>query len=135
MNSNTSRENLKLPDEVPASIAQTTPRTIGYGHPEYNFVSAIMEMQKSLGEINASIQALNKTTESTKSKVDDLVNWKNMILGGAITVGFLIGSAIGLFKIFEHSFNPPSEASQSQSSSQLQPSTSKPNHRSVTALP
>ncbi len=59
-----------------------------------------MEMQKSLGEINASIQALNKTVDSTKSKVDNLVNWKNMIMGGAITLGFLLGLGITLFKIF-----------------------------------
>lgn len=89
-------------DEAPASIPQTTPRNIGYGHPEYQFVQSIMEMQKSLGEINASIQALSKTVDSTKAKVDDLVNWKNMIFGGAITIGFLLGLAVTMVKLFEH---------------------------------
>jgi len=99
MNSNSS--NSTLPDdEAPASIPQTSPRSIGYGHPEYQFIQSIMEMQKSLGEINASIQALNKTVESTKSKVDDLVKWKNMIMGGAITIGFLLGIGLTLFKVF-----------------------------------
>lgn len=96
MNPNTSN------DEAPASIPQTTPRSIGYGHPEYQFVQSIMEMQKSLGEINASIQSLSKTVDSTKSKVDDLVNWKNMIFGGAITIGFFLGLAVTMVKLFEH---------------------------------
>ena len=99
-NANESKATNEPHDEAPASIPQTTPRSIGYGHPEFQFVQSIMEMQKSLGEINASIQALNKTVDSTKSKVDDLVNWKNMILGGAITIGFFIGLAIAMFKIF-----------------------------------
>lgn len=67
-------------NEAPASIPQTTPKGIGYGHPEFQFIQSIMEMQKSLGEINASIQALNKTVDSTKSKVDELVKWKHMIV-------------------------------------------------------
>jgi hypothetical protein len=78
-------------DEAPATVPQTTPTAIGgYGHPEYQFVQAIMEMQKSLGEINASITSLTKSVESTKTKVDDLVKWKNMILGGVLVGGALI---------------------------------------------
>jgi hypothetical protein len=117
-----------IDDEAPASIPQTTPKSIGYGHPEYQFVQSIMEMQKSLGEINASIHALNKTVDSTKSKVDDLVTWKNMVFGGAITIGFLIGFAVAVFKIFEHvPLNvPPVQAIQSSSTSQL----SQPNQKS-----
>lgn len=100
-------ENLEKPtdqvfDEAPASVAQTTPRSIGYGHPEYQFVQSIMEMQKSLGEINASILALTKTVDSTKSKVDELVTWKNMVFGGAITLGFLITIVIAVIKLFDH---------------------------------
>ncbi|MEQ1738763.1 MAG: hypothetical protein ABL884_02565 [Methyloglobulus sp.] len=77
-------------DEAPASIPQTPPPSIGYGHPEFHFVQSIMEMQKSLGEINASISSLSKSVESIKSKVDDLVKWKNMILGGAIATGAIL---------------------------------------------
>ena len=81
-------------DVAPAPV-QTVP-TIGQGHPEYHFVQSIMEMQKSLGQINASIESLTKTVDSTKSKVDDLVKWKNMIFGGAIVLGVL-GSLVGFF--------------------------------------
>lgn len=83
-------------DEAPASVPQTTPIGIGYGHPEYQFVQSIMEMQKSLGEINASITTLGKSVDSTKAKVDDLVKWKNMILGGVIATTAIISSLIFL---------------------------------------
>jgi hypothetical protein len=122
MNPNTSKD-----DEVPASVPQTTPRSIGYGHPEFQFVQSVMEMQKSLGEINASIQSLSKTIDSTKSKVDDLVNWKNMIFGGAITIGFLLGLAVTMVKLFEHvpvSLSYPTQAIQPSSTS-LQPANQK----------
>lgn len=81
-------------DEAPASIPQTPPPGIGYGHPEYQFVQSIMEMQKSLGEINSSIKTLSTSVDSVKGKVDDLVKWKNMILGGAIVTGVFISFVI-----------------------------------------
>jgi len=85
-------------DVSPAPV-QTVP-SIGQGHPEYHFVQSIMEMQKSLGQINASIESLTKTVDSTKSKVEDLVKWKNMIFGGAIVIGLfcsLAGFAVTKF--------------------------------------
>lgn len=81
------RQKVVIEDAAPASVPQTTPTKIGYGHPEYQFVQAIMEMQKSLGEVNASLATLNKTVDSTKSKVEDITAWKNKILGGFIVVG------------------------------------------------
>src|SRR6266568_1580257 len=80
-------------DGTPSAAPQTTPSVIGYGHPEYQFVQAVMEMQKSLGEINASIQSLRADVGGIKSKVDNLVAWKHMILGGAIVLG-VAGSAV-----------------------------------------
>lgn len=59
-----------------------------------------MEMQKSLGEINASIKSLSSAIDSIKSKVDDLTNWKNRILGGALVLGAVItvlGFLVGKF--------------------------------------
>lgn len=95
MNANPSN----IPDPgTTAPVQESTPRHIGYGHPEYAFVQAIMELQRSLGEINASLQSLRVTTESTKAKVDDLVKWKHMILGGAVTLGFLMGLVIAVVK-------------------------------------
>ena len=77
-------------EQTPNSPPQVTPdRSIGFGHPEYHFVQGLMEVQKHLGEIKASVDALHKTMDSTKSKVDGLVEWKNKIIGGAIVLGVL----------------------------------------------
>lgn len=100
-----------VPQDTSPMPPQTTPTGIGFGHPEFHFVQAIMEMQKSLGEIKASIDALQKTTDSTKSKVDDLVKWKQMIIGGAVVFG-AVCSGLGFFasKFSNYiSFKAPSE--------------------------
>jgi len=96
------RVNKKTGDETPLEAPQTIP-TIGLGHPNFNFFQFALEVQKSLGEINSSLITLNKSVESTKTKVDDLVNWKSKILGGAIAIGVvctLIG--FGLSKVSEY---------------------------------
>ena len=102
MNDNHAKPSAKVGD-FPVSSPQITPQPgIGYGHPEYHFVQSIMEMQKSLGEINANIKSLEKSIDSTKasleksidstkSKVEDLIGWKNKIWGGAITLGVVFG--------------------------------------------
>ena len=120
MTNNSTRSDDYTSNEVPADIPQTVPKGIGYGHPEFQFIQSIMEMQKSLGEINASIQALNKTVDSTKSKVDDLVKWKHMIVGGAIVIGVILGATVTIgTKIFDNiSFTTakPQATPQNQSS-------------------
>jgi|GEM_PF-1530489 len=80
----------KIADDAPSGAPQTVPKDIGFGHPEYQFVQSIMEMQKSLGEINSSIKTLNASVSSANSKVDDLVKWKNMIVGGAFVIGVVL---------------------------------------------
>lgn len=120
MTNNSTRGSADDSDEAPTSIPQTTPRPIGYGHPEYQFVQSIMEMQKSLGEINASIKDLNRSVESTRSKVDDLVKWKHMIVGGTIVLGIILGAVITIgTKVFDHiAFNPPQPVQTPQSTQQ-----------------
>lgn len=85
-------------DAVPQP-PQTTPVAIHSGMADHSFtLQAIMELQKSVGELNSTLQSVRSSVESTKSKVDDLVNWKHKILGGAAvlaavvaTLGFLAG--------------------------------------------
>ena len=90
-------------DEAPATVPQTTPTAIGYGHPEYQFVQAIMEMQKSIGEVKASVDALRAVVEGTKSKVDDLVNWKHKIIGGvAVLSVFLTLTVLVITKFWDY---------------------------------
>jgi len=65
-----------------------------------------MEVQKHLGEIKASLDSLTKTVDSTKTKVDALIAWRNMIFGGVVTlsvvctaIGFGISKFSGYFTI------------------------------------
>ena len=88
-------------DATPPQPQLPPPQEIGRGHPEYHFVQSVMEMQKTLGEINASIKHLTLVTESTKAKVDDLVKWKHMIVGGAVVIGSLFGLVIAMIKFLK----------------------------------
>jgi hypothetical protein len=79
---------------------QTTPAAYGYGYgnSDHNFtLQSVMEMQKSLGELTSTINALKTSVDGVKSKVENLVEWKSKIIGGAIVLGFvftLLGFAI-----------------------------------------
>lgn len=69
------------------------------GHNDHSFtLQAVMEMQKSIGELKAlmvgntrSIDELKVSNEESikglKTKVDDLIGWKNKVLGGAVALG------------------------------------------------
>ena len=61
------------------------------GHSDHSFtLQAVMELQKSVGEMNANLTGVKSSVDSVKSKVDDLVAWKNRILGIALGVGAMI---------------------------------------------
>ena len=81
-------------DEEPTS-PQVPPPAIGTGLHDHSFtLQAIMELQKSVAEINTNLLNLKSSVDSTKSKVDDLVGWKNRIIGGAIVLG-IVGTLLG----------------------------------------
>ena len=86
--------------EAPASLPQITPKGIGYGHPEYHFVQSVMELQKSNVEISTNISHLVSSVDSMKSKVDDLIKWKTLIIGGAVAIGFILATTFTFFKVF-----------------------------------
>jgi hypothetical protein len=101
----TARRNAQqpAPQDAAPPPAQTPPPSLGYGHPEFHFVTGLLAVQKQLGEINANLILLTKTVDSTKSKVEDLLAWKNRILGGAVVVGLactLIGLAVTKFSSY-----------------------------------
>lgn len=54
-----------------------------------------MEMQKTLGQLTTSVDALRNTIDGVKTKVEDLIGWKNKILGGVAVLGAVI--ALGGF--------------------------------------
>jgi hypothetical protein len=53
-------------------------------------MQAVAEIQRSLGKVEASVEALKTSIDSTKSDVKALVAWKNAILGGAAVIGAVI---------------------------------------------
>lgn len=78
-------------DEAPATLPQIAPPPrIGQGHPDFTVFQGLMDLQRSVAEVKASVEALTKTVDGTKSKVDKLVEWKNKILGGAMVLGAVI---------------------------------------------
>jgi hypothetical protein len=72
-----------------------------YAHSDHSFtLQAVMELHKSTGEMKAAIEGLTTVVGGVKTKVDDLISWKNMIVGGAAVLGVvftLMGFAIGKF--------------------------------------
>ena len=81
---------------------------------------SIMEIQKAIGVMDAKLDNVNATMQSTKSKVDDLVGWKNKILGGAIVLGAVCALA-GVFitKFSDYiTITPPTKAATVQQAPQ-----------------
>jgi hypothetical protein len=71
-------------DAVPEGQPQVTPRPVGMGHPEYNFLNGLMELQKSAARTDATIESLQKTVDETKTKVSRIE--KTMYIATGIIV-------------------------------------------------
>lgn len=78
-------------DSVPQQ-PQTTPTTLQASGDHSFTLQMIMELQKSVGEISANLSAVKTSVDSVKGKVDNLVSWKHMIVGGAATL--VIGTSV-----------------------------------------
>lgn len=59
-----------------------------------------MSLKNTLEEINANIAHLTKSVDSMKTKVDDLVRWKALILGGVIVISAFMGFTVLLVTRF-----------------------------------
>lgn len=63
--------------------------------PSHDFtLQAVIEMQRTLGHLDANISGLKSSVDGLKGKVDDLVAWKHKLVGGAavlVVVGGIIG--------------------------------------------
>lgn len=74
-----------------------------YAHQDHSFnLQLLMEMQRSIIELTSTVNSMKATVDSTKSKVDDLIKWKSMIVGGALTIGFLIGLGFTVIKALDN---------------------------------
>ena len=122
-------------DTIPGAAPNTEPPRIGtgYGHPEYHFVQGLMELRSAMhqmdtdNKVNAATMAtkidqMQSTLESTKKKVDDLVKWKFMILGGVAVISFISGL---LFKFGDRiTFTDPQQAPTQATAQPSQPTKS-----------
>ena len=87
-------------DPVPY-VPQVPAMAITVGSPGHDFtLQAIVGLEKSVAELSVHMQGVKTTVDGLKSKVDDLVAWKNRILGGfamllvaGAAVGYLAGKA------------------------------------------
>jgi hypothetical protein len=85
------RTKAKAEDTSPQPPQSTPVQPVQHGYQDHSFtLQAIMELQKSVGEMNANLQALKTSVDGVKGKVDDLVNWKHKIIGGAAVAGAII---------------------------------------------
>lgn len=100
MNATRNKSSRPLDDESPPSPPQITPPSIGPGHPNFFPMQAVLDISTSLGEIKANIAHLTKSVDSMKTKVDDLVRWKTLILGGVVVISVVITSTAFLISKF-----------------------------------
>lgn len=86
-------------DAVPPQQPQVTP-SFHTGADHSFTLQAVMELQKSVGEMNANLEGLRASVDGLKGKVEDLVAWKNKILGGVVVISVvatIVGFAISKF--------------------------------------
>lgn len=61
--------------------------------------SEIKSLHLISDQTNTKIDQLGQKVDEQGKKLNDLVKWKHMILGGAVTIGFLIGIGLAIFKL------------------------------------
>lgn len=104
-------------DAAPADIPQTTPKNIGYGHPEYLFVESLSVVNQKLGVLETKLEALKESSSSSEIKQeirdlksdigkirDDLHSSKVWILtlfGGGVLL-LLTVMVTGYFRLADH---------------------------------
>ena len=122
MNAARSNSDSGSEDAIPASSPQTTPKNIGYGHPEYNFVQGLMELQKSVVRMETILESVKQSSDETKgkvSKLEKIIYAAGVILAICIVVG---GWTLNAAKDFAITYFKASvEAQSKQSASPLPP--------------
>lgn len=118
MNATRSKPANQPPDEAPATVPQTTPPGIGYGHPEYSFIQISMELQKSVTRMETILEEVRKTTDDTKAKVsrfEKIIYAAGVLLLVALAIG---GWMLNTAKDFAMTYYKASIEAQSKPPSQ-----------------
>jgi len=104
-------------DAAPADIPQTTPKDIGFGHPEYHFVESLSVVNRTLGVLEAKLEALKESSNSSeiKQEIRDLKSdigkirddlhtskvWILSLFGGGVLL-LLTVIVTGYFRLSDH---------------------------------
>ncbi len=87
-------------ETVPTSFPETPPR---FSSPTHDFtLQAVIEMQRSLGELSAKTDRLIADVKSQGDKIDTVRMRFSWVAGGAAVVGFLIALLLATLR-----FLPP----------------------------
>ena len=81
----------------PQSFPETVPRVYQPGH-DFT-LQAIIEMQRSIGDLCAKTDRLISDVKGHGEKIDSIRLRMAWIAGGAAVVGFLFAAVIGLIKL------------------------------------
>lgn len=84
-------------ESVPTEFASVTPRVSQTGH-DFT-LQAVIEMQRSIGELTAKTDRLIADVKSQGEKVDSVRLRIAWVTGGAAVVGFLIAFALAVVKL------------------------------------
>jgi hypothetical protein len=80
-------------DTTPTSFPETTPPA--YAQPGHDFtLQAVIQMQKSIGELCAKTDRLISDVKSHGDKIDGIRLTLAWVAGGAAVVGVIVGAAI-----------------------------------------
>lgn len=90
---NANRRPAAKPPESEPPHQPFTPAPVRTEQIDHSFtLQAIVGLEKSVAELGIHMQGVKTTLEGVKSKVDDLVAWKNRILGGAAMLALAIAA-------------------------------------------
>lgn len=92
-------------ETTPTSFPETTPRYAQSGH-DFT-LQAVIEMQRSIGELSAKTDRLIADVKSQGDKIDSVRITLAWAAGGAAVVGFLIAVALGVAKLWPFAAQPP----------------------------
>jgi hypothetical protein len=83
-------------ETTPTSFAEVTPRLVTQGH-DFS-LQAVIEMQRSIGELSAKTDRLISDVKSQGEKIDSVRMRLAWMTGGAAVVGFLIATVLAVLR-------------------------------------
>ena len=83
-------------ETTPRSFAEINPRLATQGHDF--MLQAVIEMQRSIGELSAKTDRLVSDVKSQGEKIDNVRIRLALVTGGTAVVGFLIATVLAVLR-------------------------------------